>query len=130
MGGFIMAIVIKTKKILSKHGNKLRRLVSINGILPLDTLPKEYIEGSPHIYRMKDKMILTLPTNTFKHTSIQDSICTYNPVAECEFQKFIEGVKKAGNRLHKINKASKKKEKEKKMNRLRKEWEGLEEFVI
>jgi len=106
-----MSIKIKTEKVVER-GIAKRKILAIEGVIPYDELPNEYLGGHPYAY-MHQKPVLVLYGAGCANIS--------DTMEEVEFQKSLNGLKTCGERLHSINQ---------KIKALTQTWKGEETFVI
>ena len=109
-----MSIKIKTEKIVSVEGIASRKILSIEGCLPLEKLPLEYKHKSEEICYMRGS-VLTLKG------SLTNLCVESSPITENAFQDSLEYIKKCGANLHEINM---------KINKLKESWKGEETFIV
>jgi len=109
-----MSIKIRTEKIVEK-GIAKRKILAIEGVIPYDELPTEYLQASPYAFLQQytDRQILIM--GVVGCADISDTM------EEVEFQKSLNGLKVCGERLHEINQ---------KIKALKETWNGEETFII
>lgn len=113
-----MAIRISTEKLVWR-GEKARKITGIEGVIASEEkLPFEYVEGYPRI-----KWISSWGGGLEIYGEDGDYMSLFidEIYTEEEFQKRLDWIEKAGERLHEIRK----KEKE-----LKESWKGEETFII
>lgn len=106
-------IRIETVKFVPANGIASRKVTKIEGVLPSEALPQEYLNQDYHIYLAKTKDYIFCV-----HGSNLDLGHEYK---EPEFQNILAYIQKSGDTLHEINE---------KIRKLRLEWKGTETFVI
>jgi len=105
-----MSIKIKTEKIVER-GVAKRKILAIEGVIPHDELPAEYLLLFPYSYM--DRQILRIwGCGCLNVDGVME---------EVEFQKSLNGLKICGERLHSINQ---------KIKALTQTWKGEETFII
>jgi len=106
-------IKIKTEKVVEK-GIAKRKILAIEGVIPYDELPNEYLQTHPYAFlqHYTDGQILLRGCGC---ANISDTM------EEVEFQKSLNGLKICGERLHEINQ---------KIKALKETWNGEETFII
>jgi len=109
-----MSIKIKTEKVVEK-GIAKRKILAIEGVIPRDELPTEYLQAYPYAYLQQyaDRQILLI--GVVRCADIKDTM------EEVEFQKSLNGLKTCGERLHGLNQ---------KIKALKETWNGEETFII
>ncbi len=112
-----MAIRISTEKIVLR-GQKARKITGIEGVIASEKLPLEYTKGYPRVEWISSwgGGIEIYDEDGDYMSLFLDEIYT-----EVQFQARLEGIQKAGERLHRIRQ----KEKE-----LKETWKGEETFII
>ena len=109
-----MSIKIKTEKVVEK-GIAKRKILAIEGVIPYDELPTEYLQAYPYAYLQQytDRQILLI--GGARCADIRDTM------EEVAFQESLNGLKTCGEKLHEINQ---------KIKALKETWNGEETFII
>jgi len=109
-----MSIKIKTEKVVEK-GIAKRKILAIEGVIPHDELPLEYLQTHPYAFlqHYTDGQIL--------HMGGCGCADIDGVMEEVEFQKSLDGLGTCGERLHSINQ---------KIKALKETWNGEETFII
>ncbi len=116
-------IKITTKKVIVR-GEKRRKIVDIMGVMPISELPSFYLNTYPQVIKRHERWncrdICIKQTNRYNIVESQLLVIgdTYD---ELTFQKVLQVIRKAGDRLHKIRQEEKE---------LKKVWKGEEVFCI
>ncbi len=114
-------IKITTEKIVVE-GEKRRRIIDIEGVMPLSELPDEYVNGVPRVIRQqkcgnhKDICVEKYDGFNIVESRLLNVGQDYD---EVEFQIILQIIYNAGERLHKIRQGEKE---------LKKTWNGKEVF--
>lgn len=113
-----MSIRIKTEKIVER-GIAKRRILEIEGLIDNEKCPKAYFEGTP--YMKKYDYGCSIQYINDKGYYDVCSVCIGQTFEEGRWQKILELINKAGERLHKLRLEEKE---------LREKWTGQETFII
>jgi len=104
-----MAIVIKTMKVVGKDGVPSRKILGVEALGRKDGLPKKYLCGAPRVlystFRRERLVIVPEKGDAW-------SLPVGGVVDEETFQKSLDVIRRAGDRLHKINKEIERKREE------------------
>ncbi len=112
-----MQLKIQTKKVVV-DGKKFRKIISVQG-LDVCSLPTEYLKGYPNVVYVSEGKFKLLEVRIKEGESLD--LMQGKTFPESYFQKVYGLIKQSGDRLHEINI---------KINELRKEWHGKEDFEI
>ncbi len=112
-----MSIKIYTEKIVTSGGIKSYKILDIK-CLPADKLPELYLNGkNPVIFKSStDKSLILRNAKHLSYCFGVDQI-----VSSETFIDLLDFILRAGEHLKSVNK---------KLNKLKKEWNGFETFII
>ena len=117
-------IKIRTKKVISKNGAKMREILDIEGVMDQKDLPVAYLTGLPQFYM---EVVQGYNVCTVHNLSEGDMYTIHlccssrHLIEEGDWQETLGNLREAGEKLHTIRKDIKKKGKS---------WKGEETVTI
>ncbi|HZK58081.1 MAG TPA: hypothetical protein VFD17_07205 [Clostridia bacterium] len=112
-------IEIKTEKLVER-GEKMRKIIAIDGVMENEDLPKEYLNGYPCVKNNCEKSLVILDEKEKGYVAAYSFVIGHIYTERC-FREVLKVMYAAGDRLHQLRQ----KEKE-----LKKTWRGDDTFLV
>jgi hypothetical protein len=115
-------IKIKVKKQVNR-GQKMLEVIKIDGVMKKDNLPIEYLQDGVCCYYIDEDSCSYIKKyiKAYDEKGKSYSLMEKGWYSEQQFNETLEVIRRAGDRLHEINK---------KIKQLKEEWNGEIEIII